>query len=216
MEVVTVVTEDNSARRPASNRGSHSHDDLAVALVNATANLVAEKGPAGFSLREVARRAGVSPAAPAHHFSNARGLLTAVAVQGFHYLDKTMADATVGVATPGERLVAIAAAYVDLGLRHPGHCAVMFRPDLVDRSDEAFLVESDRPYQRLRATMGELSEGLDPDLVDAATKTMWATLNGFVNLYISTADRLDDDPGLRQLVATAAGILHRGTIGSQT
>ena len=62
---------------------TYHHGDLRHALIEATESLLAEKGPEGFSLREVARRAGVSAAAPAHHFGDASGLLTAVATVGF-------------------------------------------------------------------------------------------------------------------------------------
>ena len=62
---------------------TYHHGDLPAALRAATAQLVSEKGPSGFSLREVARRAGVSHAAPAHHFGDAEGMLTSVAAEGF-------------------------------------------------------------------------------------------------------------------------------------
>ena len=66
----------------------YHHGALRQALIDATEALLAEKGADGFSLREVARRAGVSAAAPAHHFGDASGLLTAVATLGFEGLTK--------------------------------------------------------------------------------------------------------------------------------
>lgn len=204
---VTVVTDaDGGGRR------SYHHGDLAATLISATADLVAEKGPSGFSLREVARRAGVSPAAPSHHFGHARGLLTAVAVQGFEVLDRTIADRVVADESPVDQLQSLAFAYVDLGLRHPGHVAVMFRPDLVDTTDEAFVAVSAQPLERLRAVVGLLTDGLDPGQVEVATRTIWATLNGFVNLYTSEADGLEVDADLRALVFQAVSILHLGTL----
>lgn len=198
----------------APRRANYHHGDLAATLIAATVDLVAEKGPSGFSLREVARRAGVSPAAPSHHFGDARGLLTAVAVQGFEYLDRSVGEAVQSVTVPADRLRALAFASVDIGLRHPGHVAVMFRPDLVDGSNEAFQEWSGKPLQRLGAVVAALAPHLDPEQVDAVTSTIWATLNGFVNLYTSTADRLDADPDLRRLVATAVDVLHTGTIAT--
>ena len=60
-----------------SARGGYHHGDLRQAMITAAEAVLAEKGLAGFTLRECARRAGVSPAAPAHHFGNLTGLLTA-------------------------------------------------------------------------------------------------------------------------------------------
>ena len=64
-------------------RGGYHHGDLRQAMIEAAEAVLAEKGVGGFTLRECARRAGVSPAAPAHHFGNLVGLLTAIATLGF-------------------------------------------------------------------------------------------------------------------------------------
>ena len=75
--------DDGTATR--ASRPYH-HGDLAAALLDAGEAELAEKGVEGFSLRGVAKRAGVSHAAPAHHFGDARGLLTAIATRGFERL----------------------------------------------------------------------------------------------------------------------------------
>src|SRR5688572_4310334 len=100
---------------------SYHHGDLRRALVEATEALLAEKGPEAFSLREVARRAGVSPAAPAHHFGDAGGLLAAVATAGFDGLAAALtAGEAKGGADPRRRLREQGVAYVEFALGHPG------------------------------------------------------------------------------------------------
>ena len=69
-------------------RETYHHGNLPETLVLEAAELLAERGADGFSMREVARRAGVAVAAPSHHFGNAKGLITAVAILGFETLTK--------------------------------------------------------------------------------------------------------------------------------
>ena len=92
----------------AAERPYH-HGDLERALKAAAVDLITEVGPAGFSLREVARRAGVSHAAPAHHFGDSRGLLTALAVDGFRHLATQLAAARSGETDPQRQLEHIGA-----------------------------------------------------------------------------------------------------------
>ena len=105
---------------------------LPDALRAATAQLVSERGPTGFSLREVARRAGVSHAAPAHHFGDARGLLTSVAAEGFTTLCANFDAAVDGIDEPVERLTAMGKAYVHTAIENSGHFGVMCNDELVD------------------------------------------------------------------------------------
>src|SRR6476469_9901859 len=110
----------------------YHHGDLANALRRAAVDVIDERGMAGFSLREVARRAGVSHTAPAHHFGDVKGLLTSVAAEGFEALRQVTSEAAARHTEPVEQLRAIGEAYVALARSNPGHCVVMFRTDLVD------------------------------------------------------------------------------------
>ena len=115
----------------------YHHGDLPNALRRAAVEVIGERGLAAFSLREVARRAGVSHNAPAHHFGDTRGLLTSLAVEGFDVLYATAREAAEPYDDPVERLTAIGIAYVELARTHRAHCDVMFRVDLVDPDDPA-------------------------------------------------------------------------------
>ncbi|MEP6299450.1 MAG: TetR/AcrR family transcriptional regulator, partial [Ilumatobacter sp.] len=109
-----------------STPGPYHHGDLPHTLRAAAVDVIVDKGLGAFSLREVARRAGVSHAAPGYHFGDVRGLLTAVAIEGFETLYAETSTAASGVEDPVERLEAIGRGYVRVGVRHPGHCEVMF------------------------------------------------------------------------------------------
>lgn len=126
---------------PAAKRTYH-HGDLRRALLDAAWRLVAEKGLAALTLREVARAAGVSHAAPYHHFPTRTALLDALAEEGFAGLDRAMAEAQAGPAAGGpaevgqtprpvdgaDVMVRIGRAYVDFACAHPEQLQVMFRP----------------------------------------------------------------------------------------
>ena len=105
---------------------TYHHGDLPAALRAATAQLVAEKGPSGFSLREVARRAGVSHAAPAHHFGDAEGMLTSVAAEGFATLADAMEDDDADGAEE-EMRAHLLALRLEAGASHAGLARTPFR-----------------------------------------------------------------------------------------
>ncbi len=109
---------------------AYHHGSLKEDLLAAAARVVAERGPSGLSLRELARDLGVTHTAPRHHFGDKQGVLTALAAQGHRLLAGRLSSA-------GSDFLEAGVAYVRFALDHPGHFAVMFRPDLVnDDSDE--------------------------------------------------------------------------------
>ncbi len=170
---------------PATSR--YHHGDLPAALRAATVELVAERGPVGFSLREVARRAGVSHAAPAHHFGDSRGLLTAVAVDGFTMLCDAFDRSTVGVLDPMDRLTALGKAYVEVATNHVGHFAVMWSENLIDTTDERFKEVSGRAYRHLVGTVSDVARVHNPELdVDAAATLTWSAVHGLAMLHCKT------------------------------
>lgn len=162
---------------------SYHHGDLPNALRCAAVEVIDERGLGAFSLREVARRAGVSHTAPAHHFGDVRGLLTSVATEGFDALHAATTAAADGIDDPVERLIAIGEAYVSLARSNHAHCEVMFRVDVVDTDDVELLTAGMRAYGVLEDTVRSLIEGerLDVDL-DDATWLCWSTMQGLVAL----------------------------------
>jgi AcrR family transcriptional regulator len=114
-----------SARKSYPRRPYH-HGDLRAALVEASRALIRKKGLHGFTLREVARRAGVSHNAPYRHFRNRDDLLAAIAEEGFNRLTARVQEAASKGAGPLDRLRMAGVAYVQFGLDRPEEFNVMF------------------------------------------------------------------------------------------
>src|SRR3984957_4922857 len=127
-------------------RVTYHHGDLRAAILTEAARLVAARGVDRVSLRELAREAGGAHAAPAHHFTDRRGLFTALAAQGFELLAAALTDAR-------PCFLDAALAYVRFAIEHPGHYRVMFDKSLFDPSNpELVAAES--------AAADELSRGV--------------------------------------------------------
>ena len=175
------MTDDN-ATKPASGDRYH-HGDLPNSLRRAAVEVIDERGLGAFSLREVARRAGVSHTAPAHHFGDVRGLLTSIATEGFEALHTATAAAAEPHDDPVERLRAIGQAYVALGRSNHAHCEVMFRTDVVDPDDPTLQAAGMGAYSVLEGVLRELidDERLTVDL-DHAVWWCWSTMQGLVQL----------------------------------
>ena len=117
-------------RRP----GQH-HGDLRNALLSAALELVAERGPRGFSVAEAARRAGVSSAAPYKHFADRDALLAALAVRGYAEQERRFSTALASnTGAPTDRLAAIARAYVSFAAEERPLFDVVFGAGL-DKAD---------------------------------------------------------------------------------
>ncbi len=105
---------------------TYHHPDLRNTLLEAAVALIGEVGPRAFTLREVARRAGVSHNAPYRHFDSRDDLLLAVALEGFDRLTERMLKTLAPGKTPLERLELCGCGYVDFALGWPNHLQVMF------------------------------------------------------------------------------------------
>ncbi len=119
----------------------YHHGDLRLALVQAALRIIAKGGLDPLTLREVARQAGVSPAAPYSHFKDKRALLAAVAEEGFRSLDRAMRAAAARHRTPRAKLEAIGRAYIHFAVAHRAHFAVMFSSALIEHWQESPLAE---------------------------------------------------------------------------
>jgi AcrR family transcriptional regulator len=194
------------AKGERGERDGYHHRGLRVALINAADAILRERGVEGFTLREAARRAGVSAAAPGHHFGNSAGLLTEVAILGFEELTRFLQHAsTIEPATARLRTQGIA--YVGFALAHPGRFHLMFRHDLL-------LADDDRLKARGEAALGELEQtiralrALPRDRpIDPASRAVllgvWSTVHGFAHLALDGKfDRLGPGTEPSDLLAT--------------
>ncbi len=124
----------------------YHHGNLREALLQGAVRVIAELGPAAFTLREVARRAGVSHNAPYRHFRDKDALLAAVAAQGFRELTRAMREAGERQSNALDKLKQSGLAYVSFAIRRPEHFTVMFDapvrsskdPEYTQASQEAF------------------------------------------------------------------------------
>jgi AcrR family transcriptional regulator len=210
MSAVTVATD------------RYHHGDLPNALRRAAVEVIDERGLAAFSLREVARRAGVSHNAPAHHFGDTRGLLTSLATAGFDALYAATTAAAAPATDPVERLMAIGTAYVELARSHRAHFAVMFRVDLVDTDDHDLRIAGMRAYGVLEDSVRALvdAEGLDVDLDDAVWLA-WSATQGLVVLepkilVINAAKGAGEDLSTADIVRRFTALIVAGLRGGRS
>jgi AcrR family transcriptional regulator len=112
--------------RPQSHERPYHHGDLRHAIVKAALDILSETQSLDFSLRELARRAGVSHNAPYKHFADKRELLAAVSAAGFEMLAKRMANEIAGLRSPREQLFAMLRAYIAHGVENPALYSLMF------------------------------------------------------------------------------------------
>jgi AcrR family transcriptional regulator len=115
--------------KPKSN---YHHGSLRQALLDAGDGVLREQGLKGFTLRECARRAGVSHAAPKHHFGDVTGFLTEIAALGFTRLTAALGAEIAGATNLDEEFIATTRAYVGFAEEYPEHFRIMFRYDLLD------------------------------------------------------------------------------------
>jgi AcrR family transcriptional regulator len=132
-----------AASKVADKGGRYHHGDLRRALLDAASELVKEHGPAGITLREAARRAGVTHAAPYRHFADKEALLAALAEEGFVRLRGEIEAAIVGVLAV-DLLEVIGVVYVRFARRHPSQFRVMFGAEIGDKRRYPSLTQADQ------------------------------------------------------------------------
>ena len=169
-------------------RDTYHHGDLKRALTDAALQLVQEKGPKGFTLREVARRAGVSAAAPYRHFADKSQLLAAAATQGFVQLHETL-DATAAATTDlTEQVLAMGRTYVRWAVTHPDYYQVMFGSELDKTESPEVLTAGLRAFDDLLDTIVRCQ---DANLLPAGDPReiagpIWSLLHGISMLTIGS------------------------------
>lgn len=164
----------------AAGRGYH-HGDLRRALIEAALGAVVDDGAANVRLRDVARRAGVSHAAPAHHFGDKAGLLTAIAVDGFDLLAAALNDAYEQKAS----FLEVGVAYVRFAVDRRAHFEVMFRPELYRAADQALVGPKAAAAAALYGPLGDVTG--DDDALDPQTPfiALWSLVHGLATLLLT-------------------------------
>ena len=114
--------------------GSYHHGDLRNALRASAREILEEEGLAALSLRAVARRVGVSHAAPYRHFPNHEALLAELAIEGFAELREDIATAAAAPGAQGDKIAAIGGAYMRFVARRPALARLMFGSQMTNRS----------------------------------------------------------------------------------
>jgi AcrR family transcriptional regulator len=177
-------------KRPAS----YHHGDLRRALLDHAGRLLDAHGAEQVSLRDLAKHARVSPAAPYRHFPSKDALLSALAEEGFVELEsKMLAAAAQNPADARAQLSAVARAYLDLAARRPHFFRMMFNADLgPSQIDQGIFRPCDRVYVALVGAFasGQHAGWLEPTDPNQQAITFWALLHGYAMLLID--HRLDD------------------------
>lgn len=193
-------------------RSGYHHGALRDALLTIGEAVLIERGPAGFSMREVTRRAGVSPAAHLHHFKDARSLLTALAARGFERLTTALTGVVNSRAGSRDQLMTQGQAYIDFALRNGALFTLMWRRDTLDVDDPHYLSAGRAAFNAFeQVVLGrEMPVATGPHKPDAAVVAVWAMIHGYARLALdgalgdSVSDLLPDvlrylpDPTSRQ------------------
>ncbi|MET4232997.1 TetR/AcrR family transcriptional regulator [Bradyrhizobium sp. 482_C4_N1_1] len=186
-----------STRRPAVEKTEtpYHHGALREALLQAAERVLERDGLSGLTLRAVAREAGVSHAAPTHHFGDLTGLLSELAAVGFRQFNAAMASSCDAATTPLERALARPKAYVAYAQAHPGMYGIMFRTERLDYSRPSLHEAAEASFAGLANAIGMMrQEQISGDALTlnqgAAIARAWSMVHGFTMLLLD--GRLED------------------------
>jgi AcrR family transcriptional regulator len=182
--------------------------DLRRRILHASVALIEQEGLGALSLREVARRAGVSHQAPYHHFADREAILGAIAEQGFQVLRDALERVIEQTRSQGAAacIAACGQTYVELACKHPAHFRVMFRPELVNLDNcPGARAEGDSAFAALTAVVHQaVKEGLPPvPSEEALVALAWSVAHGLACLIL-------DGPLSKKLPSTERSAQIRG------
>jgi AcrR family transcriptional regulator len=191
---------------------TYHHGDLRAACVTAAMELLEESGETALSLRAVARRAGVSPAAPYRHYADREALLSAVAALGYRDLAERLAAAHPSPATP-EQLTSVAIAYVQFALEHPALFRIMFG-EPCDRDSDERIAATAAVSQYLREIVGRAFPEAD---AEAMATAIWALVHGLAFLHLDgKLDASTPSAIAERVTASIQALLTATSIGRPT
>jgi AcrR family transcriptional regulator len=171
------------AKKPPAPRPYH-HGDLRESLLDVAARWLDERGAATLTLRELAKAAGVSHAAPYHHFAGLDALLAGVAERAFARLADAMAAAAGAAPDAGAAMVAIAESYVRTALAHPAQFRLMFGPTLAAKDAHPGLkAQAERAFGVLARAAEAYAPGEGLELALSG----WSLVHGLSHLLVDDA-----------------------------
>jgi AcrR family transcriptional regulator len=167
----------------------YHHGALRDALLKAAETVLERDGLQGLTLRAVAREAGVSHAAPTHHFGDLTGLVSELAAIGFRQFDTARAAARAGATLPLEKAMAGAKAYVQYAQAHPGMYGLMFRNERLDMTRPSLREAAEAAFSGLAGAVGasrqeKISEQALSLEQGAAIAQAWSLVHGFTMLLL--------------------------------
>ena len=186
-------------------------DSLRRTVLDAAVAISAANGPDAISMREVARKAGVSHQAPYHHFTDRSGIFAAICEEGFRQLSESL------LAPRPSNDSNMCESYVHFALQHPGHFRVMMRNDLCQLADyPTARKEADRAFDILVAEVKLLlGDSADSAVVKTQTAYMWSVGHGLATLLLDgpleiKLEGIDDmNAFIHQVSRTAVASIHK-------
>jgi AcrR family transcriptional regulator len=180
------------AAKPAhkGDRGQpYHHGDLHEALLKAAKQVAEREGINGLTLRAVAREAGVSHAAPSHHFGDVTGLLSELAAIGFKKFSEQLGGATCSETAPDAVAARKASAYVAFARENPCLFQLMFRGERLDHDRPALQAASEAAFHKLADLVAaRRHEDVVPEHLTLAQAAdiarIWSMVHGFAMLYL--------------------------------
>jgi len=165
---------------------TYHHGDLRKALIDAALTLIQEKGVSGLSLREVARVAGVSHGAPAHHFKDKKGLLTEIAAIGYEKLNTALEQINELNLDPIAAFREGGVSYVRFAANNPAYFDVMFRPEFHQADNEALANAAWGAHRKLTYLAEQVKNKEEREIdLDALVLWAWSTGHGLAQLWLS-------------------------------
>jgi AcrR family transcriptional regulator len=189
---------------PATTRDAYHHGNLRSALLKAAEDIIRESGVEGLTLRDCARRAGVSHGAPANHFGNLTGLLTELAAEGFERLTQAMAMSKVKDAD--NELEAAGLGYIQFAMQWPEHFRVMWRSEALNQKSLRLQQAREAAQQRLRDALMHTNAHrptLSEEELATRFQLAWCCVHGYASLWVEGNRRshsLDEAKGMLRLL----------------
>jgi len=187
---VRAVRKPGAPRRAASTlEAPYHHGALRDGLLQAAERVLERDGLAGLTLRAVAREAGVSHAAPTHHFGDLTGLVSELAAIGFRQFNAAMAAAGASGGSLIEKAMARAKAYVAYAQTHPGMYGLMFRTERLDMTRPSLCEAAQASFAGLTGAIGASRHEQIPEAAlsleqAAAIARAWSLVHGFTTLLL--------------------------------